>query len=492
MARRRPARRLTPDEARLRDAGAESRGLGSGLASRDAGEGTLRQSRIETAEPSGAERLAFLRRRGGVYLNRSRRSVWVHARDPDDFVAASGVLKWIRGAVATDRLLLTSSSWRTCCWLAARFPNDNVLPPPWGARPLVGRFFRQLRPLMLVCVGDVERIGVPLLDRARRDGVPVALVDVAAPPSPAIVPYLDLCCVRTAELAGAIAALGVPLARIRVTGSLRGDAALDAGPCDDASQRTIAAIEPSLATIPSPPEGVSDRTAPRRMDELARSLPGRLVVATRRGRRCDGWEALAERLGRPATILCLGNGPSSEDPRLAGIAHDALFRVNWRWLERGLLTQPDMVFVGDLRTTSKVRDCVFGFRTVAWESEVLLRHLLLNGSLRRLEYFTCERASPFLNDDRWPAHPTNGVVMVATAAALNPRRLVVAGIDLYLDPRGRYPGDATPDNDLPQMHSREVELEILERSLADFEGEVTILSEPLRGALAARRHGRES
>ena len=89
-------------------------------------------------------------------------------------------------------------------------------------------------------------------------------------------------------------------------------------------------------------------------------------------------QRLSERLGRPATILCLGNGPSSEDPRLAGIAHDALFRVNWRWLERGLLTQPDMVFVGDLRTTSKVRDCVFGFRTVAWESEVLLRHLLQN------------------------------------------------------------------------------------------------------------------
>lgn len=476
----------------MRDAGNESRKLGSLLASRNTGEGTLRQSRIKTAERSVTERIAFLRRRGGVYLNRSRRSIWVHARDPEDFGAASRVLKWIRGAVATDRLLLTSPSWRTCSWLAARFPNDNVLPPPWSARPLVGRFFRQLRPLMLVCVGDIERIGIPLLERARRDGVPVALVDVGALPSPAIVPYLDLCCVRTAELADAFAALGVPRARIRVTGNLRGDAACDAGPYDAASQRTVAALEPLLATLPSPPGGVSDRTAPRRMDEMARSIPGRLVVATRRGRRCDGWEALAERLGRPETILCLGNGPSSEDPCVAGIAHDALFRVNWRWLERGLLTQPDMVFVGDLRTTAHVRDCVFGFRTVAWESEVLLRHLLLNGSLRRLEYFTCERASPFLNDDRWPAHPTNGVVMVATAAALKPRRLVVAGIDLYLDPRGRYPGDATPDNDLPQMHSREVELEILERALADFEGEVTIMSEPLRTALAERRRGRGS
>lgn len=452
----------------------------------------MQQPRIDTAEPSVAGRLAFLRRRGGVYLNRSRRSIWVHARDPEEFAAASRMLKWFRGAIATDRLLLTSSSPHTCSWLAARYPNDNVLPPPWGARLLVGRFFRQLGPLMLVCIGGTERVAVPLLERARRDGVPVALVDVAALPSPAIVPYVDLFCVRTAELAEAVAALGVPRADIRVTGTLRGDAASGTEACDDASRLTIAALEPLLATIPSLPGGGSDRTAPRRMDELARSLPGRLVVATRRGRRCDGWEALAERLGRPETILCLGNGPSSEDPRLAGVAHDALFRVNWRWLERGLLTRPNMVFVGDLRTTARVRGCVFGFRTVAWESEVLLRHLLLSGSLRRLEYFTCERASPFLNDDRWPAHPTNGAVMVATAAALKPRRLVVAGIDLYLDPRGRYPGDATPDNDLPQMHSREVELEILERALADFGGEVTIMSEPLHGALAARRHGRRS
>ena len=35
-------------------------------------------------------------------------------------------------------------------------------------------------------------------------------------------------------------------------------------------------------------------------------------------------------------------------------------------------------------------------------------------------------------------------------------------------------------------------LEILERALADFEGEVEIMSEPLRTALAERRRGRGS
>ncbi len=437
--------------------------------------------------PSGFQLAAFLRRRGGVYLNRSRRSVWVHARHPHEFAAALHVLKWIRGAVATDRLLLTSASAQTCRWLAARYPNDNVLPPPWSAKPLVGRFFRQLRPLMLIGVGDLASMGLPLLERARREGVPVALVDAADAPAPQILPYVDVCCVRTAALAAEIAALGLPRARIHVTGRLGQEGAADAGRCDDGSRRTIAALGPAIASIPAPPAGTTDRTAPRRMDRLARTNIGRFVVATRQGRRCDGWDALNTRLGNPATILCLGNGPSSEDPRLADVAHDALFRVNWRWLERGVLTRPDMVFVGDLRTTARVRGCVFGFRTLTWEAEVLLRQLLLVGSLRRLEHFTYERASAFLSDASWPAHPTNGAVMVATAAALKPRRLVLSGIDLYLDPRGRYPGDAAPENDFPQMHSREVELEILERVLADYVGELWIMNDSLREALAARR-----
>jgi len=39
--------------------------------------------------------------------------------------------------------------------------------------------------------------------------------------------------------------------------------------------------------------------------------------------RFDTMDALIERLGNPNTILCLGNGPSSEDPRLNEVAYDA-------------------------------------------------------------------------------------------------------------------------------------------------------------------------
>ena len=146
------------------------------------------------------------------------------------------------------------------------------------------------------------------------------------------------------------------------------------------------------------------------------------MAADRSKRRLNDWEALRKRLRFPETILCLGNGPSSEDPRLFDIDYDALFRVNHRWLERGMWTEPDMVFVGNPNTTARMRSCVFGFRTVSWESEMMLRHLLLDRSARRLEHFTYERVSPFLNDGAWPCAPTNGAVMVATAVGLRPRR----------------------------------------------------------------------
>ena len=435
---------------------------------------------------STSELLTFLRRRGGIYLNRARRSIWVHGRNREDFEAISPLLRWLRTAVATDRFLLTSARPETCRWLRGRYPNDNVLPPPWSSRPLVGRFFRQLRPVMILCIGTDNVLGAAVLDRARLESIPVVLLDAAAAPSPRVLPCVQHFCVRNRGVATQIAAMNVASTRISVTGALRCDQDGDSACADGDARSTIAVVAQLLAAIAEPSGGFVDRTAPRRMDQLARTAVGRLIVATRRGRQIDDFAALGERLGHPKTILCLGNGPSSEDPRLLDIEHDRLFRVNWRWLERSMLCRPDMVFVGDLRTTARLRSCVFGFRTLAWESEILLRHLLLHGSLRCIEYFTHERVSPFLGDDAWPAHPTNGVVMVATAAALQPRRLILAGMDLYLDPRGRYPGDPTPENDFPQMHSRAVEIEILDRVLTSFRGETWILSEPLREALRTR------
>jgi len=381
------------------------------------------------------DQLAFLMRRGGVYLNRARRSVWVHGREVGDFEAVAPLLKWLRTGISAERLLLTSDRAQTCVWLRARYPNDNTLPPPFDFPPLLARFFHQLRPAMIVLLEDRSANPSRLLAYARSAGIPVVKVN----------PF---------------------------------------GPEADDPAAVIAILEHAIEQIPHARDPMPDRTAPRRMDALSKTTLGRIVVANRSARRLDDWESLRTRLGCPDTILCLGNGPSCEDPRIEKLSYDLLFRVNWRWLKRGILTKPDMVFVGDLATTARLSSCVFGFRTIAWESEMLLRHLLFHLSLRRLEYFTYQRVSCELDDERWPRHPTNGVVMVATAVGVQPKKIIIAGMDLYEDPVGRYPGDLIGDNNYPQMHSREVEVQALRSVLAKFSGETCILSEPLRRALS--------
>ena len=77
---------------------------------------------------------------------------------------------------------------------------------------------------------------------------------------------------------------------------------------------SLEVIEHAIETIPHAHDPMPDRTAPRRMHTLSRTALGRIVVANRCARRLNGWEALRQRLGCPETILCLGNGPSSEDP----------------------------------------------------------------------------------------------------------------------------------------------------------------------------------
>lgn len=373
--------------------------------------------------------LTHLRRRAGVYLNRARRSIWFHGDAVADFAAADGLVRSLRRRVSTDRFLFTARDALACAWLRERYPNDNVLPLPLPIAPLLDRFFAQLNPRLVIVLGNAEGLSLRLLERARSRGLEI---------------------LSAAEASGDAAAFQ-------------------------------AALERSF-----PDERLADPTAPRRMASLAQTALGRWIVALQSRRRLASWDELRRRLGNPRSILCLGNGPSCEDPHVPAVDHDCLMRVNWRWLERGMLMRPDMVFVGDLRTPRKLAGCVFGFRDLAWEAEVLLRQVVFGGSLRALEHFTLERVPSLVTERHWTALPTNGAVMVAVAAALAPERLTIAGMDLYRHPAGRYPGDRSPENDFPQMHDAEVEIEIIAAALAAFGGEVTILSEALREALSSR------
>ena len=79
-------------------------------------------------------------------------------------------------------------------------------------------------------------------------------------------------------------------------------------------------------------------------------------------KRYDDLDQLRRQLGCPETILCLGNGPSSEDPRLGDVAYGALFRVNHSWSDRPILTNPDVVFTGGPATMKAIKTPIFGLQ----------------------------------------------------------------------------------------------------------------------------------
>lgn len=197
-------------------------------------------------------------------------------------------------------------------------------------------------------------------------------------------------------------------------------------------------------------------------------------------------DALRLALGSPHTVLCLGNGPSSEDEVVRDVDHDALFRVNHAWRARGVLTEAACVFTG-LRASVKAQPpgTPFVFQTRADAEDLRYRCATLPGPVR---YTTAEDLGVYGPHDTSAGdvfRPTNGAIMVAVAAALQPARLVISGIDLFSHPAGTYPGDASTPNAYTIAHDRDDELAFMFSALDRYGGELVILNEVLRDAWAA-------
>jgi len=245
------------------------------------------------------------------------------------------------------------------------------------------------------------------------------------------------------------------------------------------------ALEQLASSIPPPPPENAHQQGWRiktRLDRFADTRAGVMVAQARSGKRIEDWDQLRRRLKNPIHIMCLGNGPSSEDTQLSSIHYDALFRVNWRWIQRGYLARPDIVFVGDPKTVHHISDPIMAFGTMDWEQTMLLRHLL-SGRLRSPEFFTLERMPGMHHHKNWWARPSNGAIMIAAAVALVPKRITIAGIDLFQHPDGRYPGDVRSTNDYAQVHHRNVDLEVIQAALREFKGEVRVIGDILNQAI---------
>jgi len=257
----------------------------------------------------------------------------------------------------------------------------------------------------------------------------------------------------------------------------------------DAEFTATRQLERITPLIPVPPPENAHQQGWRiktRLDRFADTKAGSMIARMRSAHRINQWDQLRERLHQPNHILCLGNGPSSEDSALSSLPHDALFRVNWRWKQRTMLTHPDVVFVGDPKTVHHLSGPIMAFGSVDWEQTMLLRHLLAGHAVSPA-FFTMERMPGKFSQNNWWARPSNGAIMIAAAATLAPERITIAGIDLFQHPDGRYPGDVRSTNDYAQVHHRNVDLDVIRSALRDFRGEVHVMGDILNQALKENR-----
>lgn len=237
---------------------------------------------------------------------------------------------------------------------------------------------------------------------------------------------------------------------------------------------TLSAIMPLLARSLRP---VAQRR--RRQREPQQVSPIGALLRRWKWPPVDTLEQLREKLGAPQSILCLGNGPSSLAPALATVRCDCLFRVNISWRGQRPHDDPDLVFSNLNAALQQLRPRT-GF-VVRRRSDAEHMRRQFRRSPRRIRLMSAEGLGVVPADLGFL--PTNGAVMLATAIALKPQRLVVAGIDLFSDPAGAYPGDRQTPNDYSLGHDRESERAYIIALLRDFSGELEVHGDPLKAAL---------
>jgi hypothetical protein len=150
------------------------------------------------------------------------------------------------------------------------------------------------------------------------------------------------------------------------------------------------------------------------------------------------------------------------------------------WLERGILAKPDVVFTGGSPTMRKVGSAIFGVNTDDAEAR-LISTRTFNPARPATGFFRIADIAPGIAAFDWGhLRPSNGACMIAAAIALQPRRLAIAGIDLFQHPLGSYPGDQSVPNAYSPGHSRETEIAFLLKQFGAYKGELVLAGEILR------------
>lgn len=400
------------------------------------------------------------------------RTLWVIGNQREAFDSVAPLLARVSREQPRLRTIVSAMNPDLQTWLAQRFPDYPVCALPINNRWLTAAYVRRSNIRAVVMLDDVcprgdaliralDERAISLLALTARDGAAAAARPIAA----ACERYL----------------------RVTTTAPARPPDGVTRDDTMNVSPQQAAAI---LGEI------VGRDLKERREARGGSSLFWRAVVDNcarwplrSRLRRYRDAPELNAALKRPETILCLGNGPSSEQSELLQERYDALFRVNHKWLARGFLSDPDVVFTGSRPAMTSLKRVIFGLQN-EHQARRLAAARVFNPARPATGFFNVGDINPRARDYDWGAlRPTNGATMIAAAVALQPRRLVVAGIDMFQHPDGSYPGDRSTPNAFSPAHTREAELAFLCAMFAEFRGELVIHGEVLAREWARYRAG---
>jgi len=403
------------------------------------------------------------------------RSLWVVGSTQRAFAAARPILRRVKDRFPRMRLLYTPRDQAVADWVRKHDPECLVVTPPPTFAPRCRSAILQRNPRLMLLLDGVTPFEAGLLRAARRRQIPIALLTTAdvplSCPAPELLDLVERFVVSDDGSLAALASLRVSAARVvAIAGHDETESA--------AADTLISLLRRDLKALRSerrPLKRAVERLAVASVDQSW----GR-VLASRRAERIATLDALGEALGRPRTILCLGNGPSSEDPRVREVAFDSLFRVNHLWKGRGILTDPDLVFTGSQDTIRHVDRAIFAISTLRHEARLLLTGLTRRAR-SRFRFVTLEQLGILVPQAAWgEAAPTNGAYMLATAVALRPQQIVIAGIDLFRHQAGAYPGDGTTPNAYTPRHEAALEERVILDTLRAYRGELVIVGDILR------------
>ncbi len=193
------------------------------------------------------------RLRAGVNPGR-RRSIWIHAVSVGEVLAARSLVAQLRDAYPRHRLLMstTTATGQLVAGQSGR-AVDAVFYAPLDLARFVARALDRAAPDLLVLI-DTE-IWPNLLRACRRRGVKTVLVNgrlsdrsyrryrLVRPFMRRVLDGLDHLCVQNGAWGRRFRDLGVPPARLTVTGSLKFDAVDDAAAAAPGDDRTLRCFE---------------------------------------------------------------------------------------------------------------------------------------------------------------------------------------------------------------------------------------------------------